>query len=129
MFTLQDIHSAHARVQSGADFPAYIQALIRLGVSHYETFGADGHAVYFGTMGNQVASPAQYESIAVAGRPSRNQFLADLKRHQNGESDYMTFCSDAARSGVEKWTVFLDEMTCTYFDNSGKEILVEVIPG
>jgi hypothetical protein len=32
MFTLEQIKSAHDKVQSGEDFPIYIQELIALGV-------------------------------------------------------------------------------------------------
>ncbi len=129
MFSLNQIKAAHNKVKSGADFPAFIQDLIELGVSHYETAVADGHTIYFGANQYRISSPAQYETITVANVSDKSQFEIDLKAHQDGETDYATFCYDAARSGIEKWTVFLDEMTCTYFDRSGNEILVEVIPG
>ena len=127
MFTLDQIKAAHTKVNSGADFPDFIQDLIGLGVSHYETFVADGHSIYFGANQYRVASPAQYETITIAAATDKDQFETDLKAHQDGKTDYVTFCYDSASSGIEKWTVFLDEMTCTYFDKSGKEILVEVI--
>jgi uncharacterized protein YbcV (DUF1398 family) len=31
-------------------------------------------------------------------------------------------------TGVEKWFVGLDKMTCIYYDKIGNEILVEQIP-
>jgi uncharacterized protein YbcV (DUF1398 family) len=33
-----------------------------------------------------------------------------------------------ATYGVEKWAISMDKMTCTYYDKSGNEVLVEVIP-
>ena len=48
MFTIAQIKEAHSRVKSGADFPAYIQELITLGVQGYETFVNDGHVEYLG---------------------------------------------------------------------------------
>ena len=38
MFTVEQIKVAHSKVKSGADFPAYIQDIKKLGVTFYETF-------------------------------------------------------------------------------------------
>jgi uncharacterized protein YbcV (DUF1398 family) len=65
----------------------------------------------------------------VAAQPDPETFKADLKAHQQGKTDYMTFCNDCARSGIEKWVVDLAAMTCTYFDRQGREVLTENIPG
>jgi uncharacterized protein YbcV (DUF1398 family) len=51
-----------------------------------------------------------------------------LKIYQQGEIDYFTFCRHYADTGIEKWFVSLDEMTCTYYDKAGNKILVEPIP-
>lgn len=40
----------------------------------------------------------------------------------------MTFCQDAANTGVEKWTVDTTAMTCAYYDKTGKMMLEEKIP-
>lgn len=129
MFTLEQIRTAHSKVKSGADFPAYIQDLKNFGIHHYETYVTDGRTTYFGANNYRISSPTQYETLQVKDGLDRTQFGADLKAHQEGKTDYHTFCADAARSGIEKWTVILDEMTCTYFDRAGKQVLVELIPG
>ena len=41
MFTLEQIKSAHSKVKSGADFPNYVQDIIKLGVIFYETHVSD----------------------------------------------------------------------------------------
>jgi len=128
MFTLEQVKQAHSTVKSGADFPAYIQDLKKLGVVYYETFVADGHSDYFGTADYKITSQAKYAALNVASKSNPEQFKADLKAHQQGKTDYPTFCNDSAKSGIEKWTVALHEMTCTYFDKAGNEILVEKIP-
>lgn len=46
MFTLEQIQAAHGEVISGADFPKYVQSLIKLGITHYESYVCDGHTVY-----------------------------------------------------------------------------------
>jgi uncharacterized protein YbcV (DUF1398 family) len=56
------------------------------------------------------------------------KFIKSLKTHQKGETDYTTFCKHCAETGIEKWIVQLDKMTCTYYDQQGNEILEEQIP-
>lgn len=128
MFTLEDIRAAHSKVKSGADFPGYIQDLKRLGVIRYNTYVHDGHTVYFGDDGCSIVSAAQYQGLAVADHSSPHQFAADLKAHQQGKTDYRTFCNDCARSGVEQWEVSIETMTCTYFAIAGDTVLMEQIP-
>lgn len=128
MFTIKQIQDAHGKVKSGADFPAYIHDLISMGVTHYETFVADGHTDFYGANDYKIISPANYELLEVATSSNEGQFKADLKAHQASKTDYMTFCNDAAKSGVERWAVSMDEMTCTYFDQAGNNILIEMIP-
>jgi uncharacterized protein YbcV (DUF1398 family) len=128
MFTIEQIKAAHSKVKSGADFPAYIQDIKKLGVSFYETFVRDGHTDYYGTNDYKTTSPAKYEALTVVEVSNAEQFKADLKAHQQGKTDYPTFCNDCAKSGIEKWAVNIDKMTCTYYDKAGNEILVEQIP-
>ncbi len=128
-FTIDQIKAAHSKVKSGADFPAYVQDLIKLGVAAYETFVHDGHALYFGKDDFTAISEAKYPEITVAESSDKEQFISDLKNHQSGGTDYMTFCSDCAKSGVEKWVVNTGKMTCTYYDKAGNNLLVEQIPG
>lgn len=128
MFTAEQIKEAHSKVKSGADFPAYIQNLKKLGVTYYETFVADGHTDYYGANNYKTTSPAGYNALAIAETSNEEQFKSDLKAHQDGKTGYPTFCNDAAKSGVEKWVVCMVDMTCTYFNKSGSKILVEEIP-
>ncbi|PWT73465.1 MAG: hypothetical protein C5B59_13480 [Bacteroidetes bacterium] len=51
-----------------------------------------------------------------------------MKAHHQGKTDYPTFCNDCATSGIEKWEACMNNMTRTYFDKTGDEILVEEIP-
>jgi len=128
MFTLEQIKLAHSKVKSGADFPAYIQELKRLGLLSYETFVADGHTDYYGANNYKITSPSKYDVLSVAEISDEVLFKARLKTHQQGGTDYPTFCNDCAKTGVEKWRVNIEKMTCTYYDKQGKEILVEQIP-
>jgi uncharacterized protein YbcV (DUF1398 family) len=128
MFRIQQIKEAHSKVKSGADFPAYIRDLIELGVVRYETFVEDGHTVYSGIDGFTVGSAAKYAPLTIAARKDDAAFRKDLKEHQDGKSDYLTFCKYSAVSGVWKWVADMDKMTCTYYDKANTEMLVEMIP-
>lgn len=128
MFTVEQIHAAHSKVKSGADFPNYMQDLIQLGVISFETFVKDSHSVYFGKDNFTTKSQGKYPDLEISETVNKEQFILDLKSHQKGGTDYMTFCKDCAKSGIEKWIVIIAKMTCTYYDKAGNEILVEVIP-
>ena len=128
MFTVEQIKAAHSKVKSGADFPAYIQEIKALGVTHYEAYVNDGHIDYHGANNYTAKVPAKYEPLIIATAPSIDEFKAELKAHQQGKTDFLTFIKMCAKFGVEKWMICMDEMTCTYYDKSRKEILVEEIP-
>jgi len=128
MFTVEQIKAAHSKVKSGADFPAYIQDIKRLGVTYYETFVTDGHTDYSGPNDYKTTAPARYEPLTIAPECDIQQFKVGLKEHQQGKTDYPTFIGMSAKLGVEKWAVCMEKMTCTYYDLAGNEILVEQIP-
>lgn len=128
MFTVEQIKTAHSKVKSGADFPTYIKEIKQLGVTYYETFVSDGHTNYFGANDYKATAPAKYNELTIAATPDREQFKVDLKEHQQGKTDYLTFIGMCATFGIEKWEVCMEKMTCTYFDKAGNEILVEQIP-
>jgi uncharacterized protein YbcV (DUF1398 family) len=128
MFTLEQIKAAHAKVESGADFPRYIDELKKMGIAGYDTFVSDGHTLFSGLDGTGIASEAKYETQQLSAVPNSEHFTKELKNHQQGKSSYLDFCSMAAGTGVEKWVVDMEQMTCTYLDVKGSIILVETIP-
>lgn len=128
MFTIEQIKKAHSKVKSGSDFPNYIKELKQLGVISYETSVADGHTTYYGVNQYTISSENKYKTLTISENTNSELFKAGLKSHQQGETDYITFCNDCAKSGVEKWYVALTEMICTYFDTKEREVLVERIP-
>jgi uncharacterized protein YbcV (DUF1398 family) len=128
MFTIEQIKQAHSKVKTGTDFPRYVQDLIQLGVTSYETWVTDGHTDYAGAGNYAISSPAKYDTLIIADKSDAVQFVTDLKAHQQGKTDYLSFCRDSAASGVVKWVSNLTAMTCTYFDKDGMAMLVENIP-
>lgn len=128
MFTLEAIRERHSQVKSGADFPAYIKDLSTMGILSYQAYVSDGRINYQGTNNYTVNAPAKYDVLQVADLCNPEQFKADLKKHQQGGSTYLEFCSDCAASGIEKWEVLFSAMTCTYYDKAGNEVFLEEIP-
>jgi uncharacterized protein YbcV (DUF1398 family) len=129
MFTVEQIKAAHSKVKSGADFPKYIQDIKQLGVTAFETWVVDSHTEYFGKNHYKTSSGGQYENLVIANNSNKEKFNYALNIHQQGKTDYFTFCKDCAATGIEKWFVCLDTMTCTYYDKKGNKILTEQIPG
>ena len=128
MFSVSQIEQAHSKVQSGADFPKYIQEIKRLGVIGFETWVRDSHTEYFGVDNYKTTSPPKYKDLVIMDHSNKEKFIQYLKKHQKGATDYSTFCKHCAETGIEKWVVNLDKMTCTYFDKAAREILLEQIP-
>lgn len=128
MFTVAAIEQVHDKVKSGADFPKYIQEIKAMGVLSFETWVKDSHTEYFGAGGFQTSSAPQYETLSISATTDKDRLTSQLKIHQQGGTDYHTFCKDCAETGIEKWVVDLEKMTCTYFNQSGSEVLVEQIP-
>lgn len=127
-FTIDEIKAEHQKVKSGADFPKYIQAIKNLGVSHYKALVADGNTKYFDAENNFSETGAKYEALNISENLNLDQFKTRLKLHQQGGTNYMTFCKDCAENGVEGWKMDLNEMTCTYFDKNESDILEEKVP-
>ena len=127
-FTLADIKGAHGKVKTGADFPTYIKEIKQMGVTSYNSFVSDGHIDFFGDNNYQVRVPAKYNSLSIAESCNINAFKASLQAHQQGKTSYLTFCSDCAKAGVERWSINMTKMTCTYYDRAGNSVLVENIP-
>lgn len=129
MITIEEIKAAHAKVKSGADFPNYIKELKSLGLVSYTTYVNNGRTLFYDTDGSQTTLPEKYEIKNISSESNATRFKERLKIHQNGQTDYATFCNDCAATGIEKWIVNAMDMTCVYYDLAGNKVLVEQIPG
>lgn len=127
-FTVEQLKAAHGKVKSGADFPAYIKEIKAMGVTHYETYVNDGHINYYGANNYTAKVPAKYETMTITENANTEVFKAELLAHQQGKTDFLTFIKMCAETGIEKWEICMNKMTCTYFDKAGNKILVEQIP-
>ncbi|MEO8255682.1 MAG: DUF1398 family protein [Flavobacterium sp.] len=128
MFSIEQIKAAHEKVKSGADFPNYIQDLLNLGVKGYNTNVNDGSVSYFGDANFAASTSKKYDTIPIAEIANKERFIEFLVMHQDGQTDYRTFCQQAAQCGIAKWRVSITEMTCTYYDDAENPIVIEKIP-
>lgn len=127
-FTIEEIKAEHQKVKSGADFPKYIQEIKKLGVSYYKALVADGNTQYFDAENNYAETGRKYNELIVSENLNLDRFKDKLKLHQQGGTDYPTFCKDCAENGIEGWKMDLNKMTCTYFDKNRNDVLEEKVP-
>lgn len=127
MFTIEQINDLHTRLGSAKTLSEFVRALKALGVERYDSYVADGHAEYFGQGGQKVVSPPVHEVLAVAEIGQHETFVQHLRRHEQRETTYLEMSIGLAQSGIEKWTVDTGRMTMTFYDKSGREMLVEKI--
>lgn len=128
MFTVEAIKTAHQTVKSGADFPRYIGEIKQMGLESFKTFVEDSHTEYNGANNFQAVSEPVYDSLTISDTTDKELFKHYLKIHQQGETDYFTFCKHCAATGIYYWVVDLKNYTCIYFDKNDNAILEENIP-
>lgn len=128
MFTIEDIKIAEAKIKSGQDFPNFIKEIKTMGVIRNDVFVINGMAIFYGKDQYSVQSSSLYEDLIIEQNSNIEELTKALKIHQNGVTDYLTFCMQVAVAGVEKWVIDLETMTVTYLDQAGKEMIIEHIP-
>lgn len=125
MYSIEAIEKAHSKVQSGKDFAEFIREIKEMGVVVYETWVKDGHTDYYNDQNIQLSTPAKYDGLLIAETCDSLQFRTYLKLHQQGNSDYLTFCKHCAETGIERWMVDVKKSVCIYFDQYETEIYTE----
>jgi len=129
MFSIEEIKASESKIKTGADFPQFIKEIKEMGVVRNDVYVSNGLSVYFNSDDHSVqASPDEYPVLVINDESSVDKLKHALQVHQRGETDYFTFCKQAADAGVEKWVIDLSEMTCTYLDTEQKELVKEQIP-
>ena len=128
MFTIEAIQAAEQQIKSGADFPQFIKEIKAMGVTRNDVYVINGQSIYFGNDDQTAESAPAYESLIIETTSSAEDLKEALKAHQEGKSNFDTFCRQAASAGVEKWVTDLVAMTVTYIDTEGNELVVEEIP-
>jgi uncharacterized protein YbcV (DUF1398 family) len=128
MFTIEQLKAAHSKVKTGADFPRYVQEIKKLGLVRYEYLVSDGTTVYYGANNYHIKSEAKYAPMTISQTSSATALRHNISIHQQGQTDFLIFCRQAADAGIEKWVIDTEKMMCTYYDVQGNEMVAEPIP-
>lgn len=128
MFTLEQLAAAHAKVKTGKDFPRYVQDIKHLGLAYYDFFVTDGHVEYVASSGEMVVAPATYARKTIATTPKADALRHIISIHQQGQTDFETFCQQAADAGVHYWRTDAVNLACIYVDMAGQDMVNEPIP-
>ncbi|HCV0555546.1 TPA: DUF1398 family protein [Staphylococcus aureus] len=126
-FTLSEIQQAHQQF-TGVDFPKLFKAFKDMGMTYNIVNIQDGTATYVHQSEDDIVTSSVKNNHPVA--PSSNQSIVQdvLTRHQQGQTDFETFCNEMAEAGIYKWHIDIQAGTCTYIDLKEQAIISELIP-
>ncbi|HCY8516661.1 TPA: DUF1398 family protein [Staphylococcus aureus] len=126
-FKLSAIQQAHQQF-TGVDFPKLFKAFKDMGMTYNIVNIQDGTATYVHQSEDDIVTSSVKSNHPVA--PSSNQSIVQdvLTRHQQGQTDFETFCDEMAQAGIYKWHIDIQAGTCTYIDLQEQAIISEVIP-
>jgi uncharacterized protein YbcV (DUF1398 family) len=127
MFTLEQINAIHDQLGSAESLVQYVKALSALEVETYDSYIMDGHSEYVGKNGQKIISLPAHEMLTIADTSDKETFLKHLDLHNQGKTSYLEMSQGLAHSGIEKWTVDTTNMTMTFYDKLGNEMLAETI--
>lgn len=126
-FKLSAIQQAHQQF-TGVDFPKLFMAFKDMGMTYNIVNIQDGTATYVHQSEDDIVTSSVKSNHPVA--PSSNQSIVQdvLTRHQQGQTDFETFCDEMAQAGIYKWHIDIQAGTCTYIDLQEQAIISELIP-
>lgn len=126
-FKLSAIQQAHQQF-TGVDFPKLFKAFKDIGMTYNIVNIQDGTATYVHQSEDDIVTSSVKSNHPVA--PSSNQSIVQdvLTRHQQGQTDFETFCDEMAQAGIYKWHIDIQAGTCTYIDLQEQAIISELIP-
>ncbi|CRH93214.1 Phage envelope protein [Chlamydia trachomatis] len=127
MFTLEVIQAAHAQF-IGPDFPKLIQEFKKMGMET-NTVDIESGLVSYATADEVLQTEGLKSRGTVANVANQTAAQVDLVYHQKGQTDFQTFCDEMAATGIYKWVIDLEKMTCTYYDKANQPVIAEVISG
>jgi uncharacterized protein YbcV (DUF1398 family) len=64
-------------------------------------FVNDGHVVYYDSNDDSVSTDKKYDEIKIALTANKERFI-EFRYAQDGQTDYFTFCQQAAQSGIKR---------------------------
>ncbi len=126
-FSLEAINEAHGKY-TGVDFPKLIREFKQMGMLTNTYNIQNGSVTYVHKDGEEIKAQANAVDVPVNTVSSTAAAQDVLRRHQAGETDFLTFCREIAGAGVYKWVSDMDKMTCSYYDLKNNVVIAEEIP-
>lgn len=126
-FSLEGIKEAHSKF-TGVDFPKLIKEFKLMGMQKNTYDLQTGLVTYEHDNGEQIKVQSNAVDVPINIMSSSAVAQDVLKRHQIGETDFLTFCREIAGAGVYKWVSDMDKMICSYYDIKENVVIVEEIP-
>jgi uncharacterized protein YbcV (DUF1398 family) len=126
-FSLEAIKEAQSKF-TGVDFPKLIREFKLIGIKTNTCNIQTGLVMYENKNGEQIKVQSNSVDVLINTISSTVAAQDVLKRHQAGETDFLTFCKEIAGAGVYKWISDMDNMTCSYYDLKDSAVIVENIP-
>ncbi|HGO3634761.1 TPA: DUF1398 domain-containing protein [Staphylococcus aureus] len=126
-FTLSTIQQAHQQF-TGVDFPKLFKAFKDMGMTYNIVNIQDGTATYEHQSEDDIVTSSVKSTIPVAQKSIKTMVQNVLTRHQQGQTDFETFCDEMAEAGIYKWHIDIQSGTCTYIDLKEQAIISELIP-
>ncbi|MBO1198701.1 DUF1398 family protein [Staphylococcus simiae] len=126
-FSLSAIEQAHQQY-TGVDFPKLFAAFKDMGMTYNTVNIQKGIATYIHPMEEDVIAESVKANSNIAGIADVKVVQDVLIRHQQGQTDFPTFCNEIAQAGIYKWLIDINQGTCTYLDLQDNAIVSEQIP-
>ena len=114
-FTLSAIQQAHQQF-TGVDFPKLFKAFKDMGMTYNIVNIQDGTATYVHQSEDDIVTSSVKSNHPVAPRSNQSIVQDVLTRHQQGQTDFETFCDEMAEAGIYKWHVDISTSTSLNID-------------
>ncbi len=125
MFTIEEIENLHLASEKGMDFIEFLNKLKEMNVEYYDFYVSDGRYKYTHIDGDSIETKPLYEKKEISTVSNVGMLKQSVKVHQNGDTDFLTFCRQASESGVMIWRVEITNLRVTYLGHDFGELLVE----
>lgn len=97
-FTLSAIQQAHQQF-TGVDFPKLFKAFKDMGMTYNIVNIQDGTATYVHQSEDDIVTSSVKSNHPVAQKSNKTIVQDVLTRHQQGQTDFETFCDEMAEAG------------------------------
>ncbi len=126
-FSLTTIKHAQ-QLYTGVEFPILVAAFAELGITQVTINIHTGETTYQHRDGMHLQTPSLKATTPVASTASQVGLTTSLQIHQQGKSDFPTFCEEIAAAGIAYWIIDVSALTCDYYSLIDALILSETIP-